>query len=127
MNHTFKPVSTKTNVHIETALKYMQSNVTNKISLSDIAQQINLSEEHFIRIFEESLHISPMKYYSRLKIEASIGMLGNPNYTISEISKKLNYSSQFHYSKQFKQFMQISPSEFRNSNIEIEYLRYHDN
>lgn len=99
--------------HIDNALRFFQSHVAENITLGEVASKLNLSESYLIRMFQSNMHISPMKYYTKLRIEATIGFLVSTNYSVKQIASKLNYSSEFHLSKQFKQYTGLSPLKYR--------------
>lgn len=102
------------NVHIEKALMFMQKNVFQKINLGVLAAQQKISEEHLIRLFKKKLNTTPMKYYTKLRIEAATSMLISSNMLIYQISEKLQFHSEFHFSKVFKQYTGASPKHYRN-------------
>lgn len=100
-------------VHLEKALKYMQNHVLGSITLSDIAARLQLTESYFIRLFRRRMRTTPMKYYTRLKVEAAGAMLASTNLSVKEISAKLCFYSEFHFSRVFKQYTGHAPSHYR--------------
>lgn len=101
------------NTHIVKAQKYFQSHVTERISLEDVARALNLSESYLVRIFQKNLQMSPMKYFNQLKINAAMGFLENTDLSLRQIAGKLGYCSEFHFSKQFKDYTGFPPSHYR--------------
>ena len=59
------------------------------------------------------MRMPPMRYYSRLKIEAARAMLSSTKLGIGAISDKLGFASQFGFSRAFKSIAGISPSVYR--------------
>ena len=55
----------------------------------------------------------PMRYYSRLKIEAAQAMLSSTNLRIQEIADKLGYVNQFNFTRAFRRVSGMSPSSYR--------------
>ncbi|MDA3938679.1 MAG: AraC family transcriptional regulator [Spirochaetia bacterium] len=102
-------------IHIEKALKIMQNNVTNDLSLEEITLKLNLSDSYFIRLFKRKMKITPMKYFTKLKIEAATYMLTNTNLKVHSIAEKLNFYSEFHFSRVFKQYTGFAPSVYRKN------------
>jgi len=105
-------------IHLERALRYMQNNVLSTITLQDIAKHLNLTESYFIRLFKRRMNTTPMKYYTRLKVEAAGAMLACTNLSVKEIAAKLFFYSEFHFSRVFKQYTGFAPSFYR-----IQYLQ----
>jgi len=105
------------NIHLEKALKIMQDNVFSGLELEDITRQLNLHPSYFIRLFKKKMKTTPMKYYRNLKIEAASSLLASTSLHVFEIAEQLQFYSEFHFSKVFKQVAGISPSEYRRKNL----------
>ncbi|MDC7226901.1 MAG: AraC family transcriptional regulator [Spirochaetales bacterium] len=101
------------NSHIERSLRIMQNNVFNKLTLEELADKLKLNKSYFIRLFSKKMNTTPMKYFTRLKIEAASSMLISTVMPIYEISDKLCFYSEFHFSKSFKQYKGLSPRYYR--------------
>jgi AraC-like DNA-binding protein len=102
------------NRHIEKALIYLQKRVFRKTSLSQVAAHLGLSEEHLIRLFQRKLRITPMRYLTRLRIEAATSMLISSSLYVYQIAEKLKFHSEFHFSKVFKRYTGLSPRLYRD-------------
>jgi len=105
------------NVNLEKALRIMQDNVFSGLELEDITKKLNLSPSYFIRLFKKKMKTTPMRYYRNLKIEAASSLLSSTNLHIFEIAEKLQFYSEFHFSRVFKQSMGLSPREYRRKNL----------
>ncbi len=101
------------NYHIEKALKIMQGMVFDHLSLGDLASYLGLDPSYLARLFRKKMQVSPMKYYTKLKIEAASSMLINTDARMCEISEKLCFSSEFHLSRVFKQHTGYAPTQYR--------------
>jgi AraC-like DNA-binding protein/mannose-6-phosphate isomerase-like protein (cupin superfamily) len=101
------------NAHIEKAIAIMQNSIEGRLDLDSLCGRLGLSREHFVRLFSQRMRMPPMRYYSRLKTEAARAMLSSTNLSISVISEKLGYASQFGFSRAFKIVVGLSPSEYR--------------
>lgn len=105
------------NVNLEKALKVMQDNVFGGLELEDITRQLNLTPSYFIRLFKRKMKTTPMRYYRGLKIEAASSLLSSTNLHVFEIAEKLQFYSEFHFSRVFKQYTGLSPREYRKKNF----------
>jgi AraC-like DNA-binding protein len=103
----------ESNLHIERALRIMQDQVFENLTLKDITGKLELADSYFIRLFKGRMNISPMKYYTRMKIEAAASLLTHTNLPIYRISQRLHFNTEFHFSRTFKQYKNISPSVYR--------------
>jgi transcriptional regulator GlxA family with amidase domain len=104
---------TADNAHVEKALAIMQSSIERNLDLGALCVRIRLSREHFVRLFTERMGMPPMRYYSRLKIEAARAMLSSTNLRIREISDMLGYENQFGFARAFRRVSGMSPTRYR--------------
>jgi AraC-like DNA-binding protein len=98
---------------IQKSILYMKDNLENKIALKDIAGHAGYSPSRFTALFTERTHYSPMDYYNQLKIQRACSFLQFSDLKIKEIAFRLGYYDPFHFSKAFKQEMEITPKEYR--------------
>lgn len=97
----------------KTAVQFMQSNLTEQLTVNDIAKHCNISLSSLKRTFSKFAGTSVHKYFLNLKLSASINLLQS-GYTISEVIDLLNFSSQSYFSAAFKREVGSSPSKFKN-------------
>ena len=103
---------------INLAIDYIEKNIKNKIKLEDIAKASGFSSFHFHRIFKSIMNENLNHFIRRVRIEKAASMIfTNPNYTITDIAIKNGFSSSQAFSREFKLFFNITPSEYKNSKI----------
>jgi AraC-like DNA-binding protein len=83
-----------------------------ELSVGALADRCGISESYFKRLFKEKYGISPKRYIIQLKINHACDLLRLSRYSISQIAEICNFSDVYFFSRQFKQYMGISPSEF---------------
>lgn len=113
MIETYAHKSSDDNRYMQEAIRFMKENVYNNIDLQTISQHLGISTYHTIRIFKTSLMTTPMQYYNMMRINEAGRLLLSSDLTVIEISRKMNYSSQFHFSQQFKNKMGVSPITYK--------------
>ncbi|MFV8324783.1 AraC family transcriptional regulator [Flavobacterium sp. ZS1P14] len=108
-----KTVDTESLDVIPMSIIYMKNNLTNKITLQQIAQHVGYSSSYFGSLFLEKTSFTPIDYYNQLKIQKSCTLLQFSTLKIKEIAYHLGYYDPFHFSKSFSSVMEISPREYR--------------
>lgn len=102
------------NAHIAKAIAIMQTRIERHLDLCELCEFLDVSREHFVRLFSNYMGMPPMRYYARLKIEAARAMLSSTNLHVGEIADKLCFDSQFSFSRAFRRATGISPTDYRD-------------
>lgn len=98
---------------IKHIISYMHSNLSANLTVTKMADIVGLSERRFRQVFKNITAEQPKRFYDRLKMEMALELLCNTSLSVGEISDKLGYSSQFHFSKAFRSFWGMPPSGYR--------------
>jgi AraC family transcriptional regulator len=100
---------------INLSLTYINENLDQSLGLSDIASKSHFSEYHFHRIFHGIVGETVSGYVSRKRLErAANRLICEQDATVTDISERGGFSSSANFSKAFKQYFGISPSQLRN-------------
>lgn len=83
------------------------------VTVKDIAEKLHYSVNYIIRSFKKQFGCTPAQYYIRRKIELAKMYLRTSDYTLSEISEKLNFIDQHYFSNAFRHYTGMSPRVFR--------------
>ena len=92
---------------------YMSEHLDQPMRVSALAALANLSPAHFSMLFKEQTGCSPRDYLHLLRIHRACQLLRSSTLNVKEIATRLGYQDQFHFSRQFKAFQGVSPSEYR--------------
>ena len=104
------------NVQHETALRvklYLEQNVCKNVSLDELANMSNTSKSYLIKVFKEAYRTTPARFHTLQRINRSKYLLKCSNQSISEIALSLGFDGVHSFSRCFKKYESISPSEFR--------------
>ena len=94
---------------------YLQENLERSISLSELAEVVELSPSRFARAFKQTTGTSPHKYIVECKIAKAKELLKNPQLSIADISYTLNFSSQSHFTSVFRRLTGTTPHIYRQN------------
>ena len=93
--------------------RWIDQNLDKPIDLRSLEQHLNVSRSTLGRIFRKGKTVSPKEYWIRRRLAKSEYLLNHSEYSIKEISFQLGYSSQFHFSNEFRRFYGLSPLAYR--------------
>lgn len=94
-------------------LKYMNTFYYENHSLEFYAKMCNMSLSTFKHTFKNTASISPSAYLNSIRMENAKRLLTTTNLSISEIALSVGFLDPLYFSKAFKKYAGISPSEFR--------------
>lgn len=83
------------------------------IHIQPIIASLGISPNYGLEVFQKIYHISPRKYLSGLKLQEAKILLQQPGISLNEIAKRLGYKNLSHFSRQFKRWTGLNPTEFR--------------
>ncbi len=99
---------------VNLALKFIDENLDVKLSLEAIAKAAHYSPFHFHRIFKAIIGESLNDYITRRRVEkAAMLLITRKGISISELSLKCGFNSNSAFTRGFKKFYSVSPTEFR--------------
>lgn len=101
---------------IKEVINYINTNISEKIEIADLAKITQWKEQHFIRMFNKYMGITPYQYVLKRKIERAEVLLAETTIPIVEISYELGFHSHSNFCIGFKKITNKKPDEFRRLN-----------
>jgi len=95
------------------SVRVMRESLHRTLSLSDLASIAGWSPTYYCAMFKKQLSISPMEFFTRLKIHHACNQLKMTNEPVSNIAASLGYEDSFYFSKLFRGRQGVSPREYR--------------
>jgi AraC-type DNA-binding domain-containing proteins len=96
---------------VNKAIKYMQANFMQSISIRQIASDLNMSETNFSQYFKKITGITPKEYLTGLKLSKAKDMIKNQN--VTEVAFDLGYENISHFISLFKNKYGITPKQYK--------------
>lgn len=103
------------NAIINRALQCIQAQVSEKLTVPLVAEQVGVSASYLTALFHSHLQISPGEYVRRIKLERSKQLIREGRMNFTQIAQSLQYSTVHHFSRQFKQVFGQTPTEYAAS------------
>lgn len=112
-----RPISTQQAAddydRIEQAIRYLETHFRDQPDLNEVAENINLSEYHFQRLFSRWVGISPKRFLQYLTKEYAKGLLRQP-VDLLEATYASGLSSPGRLHDLFVQTEAVTPGEYKN-------------
>ncbi len=101
---------------INRVFKYIDENLDSDLSLNVVSEIAFFSPFHFHRIFKFITKETLNGYITRKRVEKSAADLIHQDITVTEISFKLGFKDNSSFTRTFKKYYGVSPTEFKKQN-----------
>jgi two-component system response regulator YesN len=99
---------------IETVKRYIALNIDQDLSRETVSEQVYLHPDHLTRLFKKETGHTITDYVLLERIKLAKELLTQSNIPISSISSSVGYSNFSHFTKVFKKYTDMGPTEYRN-------------
>lgn len=95
--------------------KYLNSHLDQQMPLKDLCKKFGVSQPYLSKMFRKYIDESYNHYSTRIRIEkARELMTQNSEIRVKDVAAMVGYGDQFYFSRIFRSYMDITPSEFIN-------------
>ena len=98
---------------VETVKKYINDNITSKITVNEVCKKIGYGKSVLCSVFQYYTGTGICHYANSRKIEYSKTLIREGNMNFTEISDYLSFDNPQYFSRVFKRITGITPSEFK--------------
>ncbi|MFT4107527.1 MAG: response regulator [Lacrimispora sp.] len=106
--------STRSDKLVDMSRAYINDHYTEKLTLTDVAEALNISSGHLSNTFKKLTGITLSDYIAQVKIEHAKELIDTHQYLMYEISDRLGFDNPYYFSKVFKKVTGISPREYES-------------
>ena len=108
---------------ISKVCKFIEENISQKITLSDAASLVNMSDSAFSHFFKRQTSISFITYVNNLRVAKACDLLANTALSASEICYDCGFNNKSNFIRLFTKRKNMTPIEYRNhiSQLLIKY------
>jgi len=94
--------------------RFIDDSYRKSINLDTLAERFHFSREYIGRVFRTKYGYAVYEYIQRTRMEKARELLANPRLSMQSIAEYLGYSNANYFSKAFRRYYQISPTEYRD-------------
>ncbi|MEE1155037.1 MAG: AraC family transcriptional regulator [Acutalibacteraceae bacterium] len=108
-------IADKNYIAVRDAIKYIENNYSQQLSVEDLAYNAGFSKSRFMSIFKEYTNTTCKKYINQYRLDQSQAMLRDTNNTVLNIAISCGYNNISLYNREFKKVYGITPLEYRKN------------
>lgn len=101
------------NNKLKLVLKFMKENLKSDVTLAQLADTANLSPFHFHRLFKSVYELTPLQYFTRLRMKEVCRLLTKTSRSISLIGTDCGFEDQSSFIRLFKKEFKLTPLAYR--------------
>lgn len=99
---------------ISKVCKYIEENISRKISLSEVANLVNMSDSAFSHFFKKKTGISFITYLNNMRVAKACDLLASTSLSASEICYDCGFNNKSNFIRIFTKRKNMTPIEYRN-------------
>jgi YesN/AraC family two-component response regulator len=103
---------------VASVVQYLHSNYASEINFTSIAENYRFSASYLTKIFREHTGKPPIRYLIEYRVQVAKGLLRDTNLSVKEIAEKTGFVDQFYFSKCFKSYCGVTPTQYKEQGVE---------
>ncbi len=101
------------NTRVQKVVHLIQKDLSRKVTLSEMAQAVNLSAAHLRTLFKSEIGMTPMQYQKKLRLLEARRLLESTFLNVQEIMVRVGLSDDSHFVRDFKKLYGLTPAQYR--------------
>ncbi len=98
---------------VKVAQELMSGKGDRAVPLAEIADRLDLSVNHFIKAFANTVGVAPYHWFVRQRIVRAAGLLEANTLSLAEIAAECGFSDQSHFTRSFANSFGTTPGRWR--------------
>ena len=99
--------------HVIRTMEYVEQHLQDSIRVQDIADALGISISHLSHVFSQETGMELSVYVRKKRLDAAKALLLHSDFTCTEIAEYFSFSSSAHFSKAFKEWTGMTPTQYR--------------
>jgi AraC-like DNA-binding protein len=104
-------------VIVKTINEYINENYMKDISLDKISKKTYLSPIYISKEFKDETGESPINHLIKFRLCIAVKLMEDDSISIKNIANMVGYHDAYYFSKLFKKYYKMSPTEYRKTSV----------
>lgn len=98
---------------VASVVQYLHTNYAGEVNFANIAKIYGFSSSYLTKIFREHAGKPPIRYLNEYRVLVAKKLLRDTELPIKTIAEKTGFIDQFYFSKCFKSYCGVTPSQYK--------------
>lgn len=100
--------------YVEAAKQYIECHILERFSVQDAAAAIGITPNYLSSLFKRQLGQNFIDFVNARKVQHACILLRDGRHLVYEVSHMLGYDNAYYFTKVFKRYRGVTPSEYQN-------------
>ncbi|MCA1557798.1 MAG: AraC family transcriptional regulator [Acidobacteria bacterium] len=105
---------------LQKVVNLIQKDLSRKITLSEMAESVNLSATHLRALFKSEIGMTPVQYQKKLRLLEARTLLESTFLNVQEVMVRVGLSDDSHFVRDFKKLYGLTPAQYRTQHLHEE-------
>ena len=115
-DYAYKKNATSMNNNIEMVkqgIRYIRANLSNNITVDDVANSAGYSKYYFSRVFKEITQSTISSYINISRVNEAHKLISDNGFSISRAACECGFNDISYFTKVFKKYVGLTPRDYR--------------
>ncbi len=98
---------------VDYAVSYMQEHFTEDIDIGALSGSMGFTSAYLTKLFSRYVGETPLKFLTGIRMHEARKLLAETSLTIKEVGEHVGYPDQFSFSKTFRKYTDMNPTQYR--------------
>ena len=94
-------------------IKYIEHNYMEKITIETMAEELGLSQSHFMKFFKNTMGTTFIDYLNEYRLTMASRLLISSESSILNIAAEVGFDNLSYFNRLFKKRFAVTPREYR--------------
>lgn len=97
---------------------FIRDNYHRRLTLTEMADTVNLSRWRLCHLFKESMGTSPERYLTKVRLEKARQLLETEFLTVKEVMNRVGIADASYFARSFKSAYGVTPGKYKDGSKE---------
>lgn len=102
---------------VKKALEYMEENYKEKLTLTELASELFVSQWHLSKLLNKHTKKSFSELLNEIRVREAKQLLKDPALRVGDVAETVGFLDIAHFSRVFKKYTNMSANEYRNKKL----------